>query len=200
MWYYAVPGERLRRGKTLAKTLLGEPLLLGRAQDGRVFALRNICPHRGIPLSYGHFDGHEIECCYHGWRFTPSGACTAIPSLAADQRLDLATVSVASYPAREEGGNVWVFFGEDAASAPPPPALPSGFDARNPDIYETVTLPCGIDHAVVGLMDPAAWAFRPSLLVVAQRTLDPRKEQGLRREPLRLHHAAARAVEQFQSL
>ena len=56
MWYYALPGERLRRGKTLAKMLLGEPLLLGRAGDGKVFALRNICPHRGIPLSYGSFD------------------------------------------------------------------------------------------------------------------------------------------------
>ena len=159
MWYYAVPGERLRRGKTLAKTLLGEPLLLGRAQDGTVFALRNICPHRGIPLSYGRFDGREIECCYHGWRFAPSGACTAIPSLAADQGFDLSTVSVQAYPAHEDGGNVWVFFGKDAASAPPPPALPSGFDARRPDIYETVTLPCSIDHAVVGLMDPAHGPF-----------------------------------------
>jgi phenylpropionate dioxygenase-like ring-hydroxylating dioxygenase large terminal subunit len=159
MWYYAVPGERLRRGKTLAKTLLGEPLLLGRADDGKVFALRNICPHRGIPLSYGRFDGNEIECCYHGWRFAPSGACTAIPSLASNQRFDLSSVSAQAYPAREEGGNVWVFFGQDVASAPPPPALPSRFAARRPDIYETVTLPCGIDHAVVGLMDPAHGPF-----------------------------------------
>ncbi len=29
----------------------------------------------------------------------------------------------------------------------------------DPDIYETVTLPCGIDHAVVGLMDPAHGPF-----------------------------------------
>ncbi|HEY1506892.1 MAG TPA: aromatic ring-hydroxylating dioxygenase subunit alpha [Stellaceae bacterium] len=159
MWYYAVPGERLRRGKTLARTLLGEPLLLGRTQEGAVFALRNICPHRGIPLSYGRFDGSEIECCYHGWRFAPSGACTAIPSLAADQRFDLATASAQAYPAREESGNVWVFFGKDAAGAPPPPSLPRGFDAHNPDIYETVTLPCSIDHAVVGLMDPAHGPF-----------------------------------------
>ena len=159
MWYYAVPGGRLKRGKTLAKTLLGEPLLLGRAGDGTVFALRNICPHRGIPLSFGRFDGNEIECCYHGWRFAPSGACTGIPSLAAEQRFDLGTVSVEAYPAREESGNVWIFFGKDAAGAPPPPVLPRRFAARNPDIYDTVTLPCSIDHAVVGLMDPAHGPF-----------------------------------------
>ena len=31
--------------------------------------LRDICPHRGIPLHYGRFDGETIACCYHGWRF-----------------------------------------------------------------------------------------------------------------------------------
>ena len=85
MWYFAVIGTRLQLGKMLAKTLLGEPLLLGRAADGGVFALKDICPHRGIPLSYGAFDGREVECCYHGWRFDTSGRCTAIPSLAAGQ-------------------------------------------------------------------------------------------------------------------
>jgi len=158
MWYFAVPGERLTRGRMLAKTLLGEPLLLGRDAGGQVFALRNICPHRGIPLSYGRFDGREIECCYHGWRFAPSGACTAIPSLVEGQRFDLATVSVAAYPARELHGNVWVFFGSDPASAPEPPILP-GIGERAPDLYDTVTLPCSIDHAVVGLMDPAHGPF-----------------------------------------
>jgi phenylpropionate dioxygenase-like ring-hydroxylating dioxygenase large terminal subunit len=158
MWYFAVPGERLKRGKTLAMTLLGEPLLLGRDGAGAAFALRNICPHRGIPLSHGRFDGREVECCYHGWRFAPSGACTAIPSLVEGQRFDLSTVAVTAYPAREINGNVWVFFGGDPASAPAPPDLP-GIGARAPDIYDTVTLPCSIDHAVVGLMDPAHGPF-----------------------------------------
>jgi len=159
MWYYAVPGARLKRGKTVAKTLLGEPVLLGRADDGKVFALRNICPHRGVPLSYGRFDGSEIECCYHGWRFAPSGACTAIPSLTSDQRFDLSTVPVQAYPAREESGNVWVFFGKDAGRAPPPPTLPRGFDGRSPDMFETVTLPCSIDPAVLGHTDPTHGPF-----------------------------------------
>ena len=158
MWYFAVPGEQLKRGKMLAKTLLGEPLLLGRDAGGKVFALRNICPHRGIPLSYGNFDGNEIECCYHGWRFAPSGACMAIPSLVAEQRFDLSTINAGAYPALERHGNIWVFFGTDPARAPEPPTLPDIGD-RAPDLYETVNLPCGIDHAVVGLMDPAHGPF-----------------------------------------
>jgi len=158
MWYYAVPGSALRSGAMLHKKLLGEPLVLGRAADGSVFALRDICPHRGIPLSDGRFDGREIECCYHGWRFDPGGRCIAIPSLVADQPFDLSRIRVDSYPAREVQGNVWVFFGRNPGAAPEIPVLP-GIGARGPDLYESVLLPCSIDHAVVGLMDPAHGPF-----------------------------------------
>ncbi len=158
MWYYAVPGARLKPGKMLKKILLSEPVLLGRASDGRVFALRDICPHRGIPLSDGSFDGREIECCYHGWRFDPAGRCTAIPSLASGQKFELSRVAVATYPAREVQGNVWVFFGRDPAAAPEVPILPV-IGERGPNLYETVLLPCSIDHAVIGLMDPAHGPF-----------------------------------------
>src|SRR5262252_895480 len=51
-WYYAVPSTKLRRGKMLAKIMLGEPVLLGRDRDGAAFALRDLCPHRAMPLSW----------------------------------------------------------------------------------------------------------------------------------------------------
>ena len=88
-WYYAVPSDKLRRGKTRAKIMLGEPLLLGRDRDGAAFALRDLCPHRAMPLSFGRFDGREIECRYHGWRFGTDGGCTAIPALVEGQNLNL---------------------------------------------------------------------------------------------------------------
>ena len=63
-------------------TLLGIPMLLGRKSDGALFAMRDLCPHRGIPLSAGWFDGETVQCKYHGWRFEPcSGRCEEIPSL-----------------------------------------------------------------------------------------------------------------------
>ena len=52
-WYYAVPSRRLRRRAMLGKVMLGEPILIGRGADGVVFALRDPCPHRGMPLSAG---------------------------------------------------------------------------------------------------------------------------------------------------
>ncbi|HEX3953611.1 MAG TPA: Rieske (2Fe-2S) protein, partial [Stellaceae bacterium] len=154
-WYYAAPGRKLRPGRTLARLMLGEPLLIGRAADGGVFALRDICPHRGMPLSAGRFDGAEIECCYHGWRFAPDGRCTAIPSLVASQGFDLDSVSVPRYPAREVQGNIWVFFGSDPANAPDIPGLAAFPESAAPSLVDTMPFAAAIDHAVVGLMDPA---------------------------------------------
>jgi len=158
-WYFALPGSALKRGQMTAKTMLGEPMILGSADTGAVWALRDICPHRGIPLRFGRFDGVEIECCYHGWRFSPEGRCTAIPSLTEGQAFDASKIRVKSYPAREVQGNLWVYMGEDPAAAPDIPEVPGlGVDAA-PGMFESVRFPCPIDHAVVGLMDPAHGPF-----------------------------------------
>jgi phenylpropionate dioxygenase-like ring-hydroxylating dioxygenase large terminal subunit len=159
LWYYAAPGGRIRPGRTVAKTLLGEPVLLGRDATGAPFALRDVCPHRAMPLRYGRFDGREIECCYHGWRFDPTGSCTAVPSLVAGQRIRLDRIRVKAYPVREQQGGLWLLFGSDPAAAPPPPRIEGIPDDAVPGIVESMRFSCGIDDAVVGLMDPAHGPF-----------------------------------------
>ena len=158
-WYYATPGRRLQPGRLFARVMLGEPIVLGRDQSGAVFALRDICPHRGMPLSAGHFDGCEIECCYHGWRFSPDGRCTAIPSLAEGQAFDLATVSVPRYPACEAQGNVWVYFGDDPGRAPEVPPIEGFAESEAPRLIETMRFGAALDDCVIGLMDPAHGPF-----------------------------------------
>jgi phenylpropionate dioxygenase-like ring-hydroxylating dioxygenase large terminal subunit len=158
VWYYVLPGHRLKRGAMQAKTLLGEPLLIGRDAAGAPFALRDLCPHRGVPLSCGRFDGSEVECCYHGWRFATDGRCTAIPSLVDGQVLDTGKIRTMAYPAREVQGNIWVYFGSDPAGAPDIPVIPD-IGERGYAMVETVRFPGAIDHAVVGLMDPAHGPF-----------------------------------------
>jgi phenylpropionate dioxygenase-like ring-hydroxylating dioxygenase large terminal subunit len=168
IWYYALLGEQLKRGKVLAKTILNEPILFGRTLDGEVFALRDICPHRAIPLSCGRFDGHEVECSYHGWHFDRVGQCTKIPSLTDDQTLNLDLFRVKSYPVREIQGNIWIYMPVNsstyseletrAAELDIPEIL--GFDKfATPQAIQIMSFPCHIDHAVVGLMDPAHVPF-----------------------------------------
>jgi len=72
-WYPAMRADELRAKKTAKAMLLGVPLLLGRKNDGKLFAMRDLCPHRGIPLSAGWFDGQSVTCKYHGWH--PHSSC-----------------------------------------------------------------------------------------------------------------------------
>jgi phenylpropionate dioxygenase-like ring-hydroxylating dioxygenase large terminal subunit len=157
-WYYALPSRALRPRTMRSKLMLGEPVLIGRDADGRPFALRDLCPHRGMPLTAGHFDGREVECCYHGWRFDTRGHCTAIPALVPGQAFTPERIHVRGYPVCEAQGNLWVFFGADPAAAPEVPLL-DGFEGKAPNFVESVRFGAAIDHAVVGLMDPAHGPF-----------------------------------------
>ena len=90
--------------------LLGIPLVLGRRSDGRVFAMRDSCPHRGIPLSEGWFDGNRVTCRYHGWEFEPcSGQCELIPSLSSHDHLDATRIYATAFPCEERDGHAWVY-------------------------------------------------------------------------------------------
>jgi phenylpropionate dioxygenase-like ring-hydroxylating dioxygenase large terminal subunit len=162
-WYPALRSSDVR-GTGLAKALLlGRPLIVGRASSGEAFAMRDTCPHRGIPLSYGRFDGTEVECSYHGWRFEAiSGQCRAIPSLTPRDTVTVDRIFASSYPCREADGFFWVFLPDKSSlgvDAPlPVPRVPA-FSDRYVLTHLQAELPCGIDHGIIGLMDPAHGPF-----------------------------------------
>lgn len=162
LWYYALPSASLKKGKMIAKLLLGEPILFCRDSNGQAFALRDICPHRGMPLSCGSFDGREVECCYHGWRFNEAGTCTSIPALVGHEGIDPANIQVRSYTVREVQGGIWIFMQDPKIKIdelPLVPMVPDITESQAPSICEVMHFPCYIDHAVVGLMDPAHGPF-----------------------------------------
>ncbi len=121
-WYPALRSGRLRPGSTALTMLLGIPMLLGRKQDGALFALRDLCPHRGIPLSAGWFDGDTVQCKYHGWRFEPcSGRCEEIPSLTRFDRLVPQKIYANAFPVVERDGYAWVYVPSAGAGRMPSP-------------------------------------------------------------------------------
>lgn len=161
IWYYALPSRALKAGGMVAKLLLGEPIVFFRKDNGEIFALRDICPHRGIPLSFGCFDGQEVECCYHGWKFNAQGRCTLIPSLIGHENIEPEKITVRQYPVHEKAGNIWIYMAEGLSrhddEKPPVPEIPNF--SMPPQLVETMQFPCFIDHAVIGLMDPAHGPF-----------------------------------------
>jgi phenylpropionate dioxygenase-like ring-hydroxylating dioxygenase large terminal subunit len=165
-WYPALRADALRARKLSKAMLLGIPLVLGRRDDGRVFAVRDSCPHRGIPLSCGWFDGKQVTCKYHGWGFEPvSGQCTEIPSLTKADSLDPQRIFAGAFPCEERDGHVWVFVpragrgrirtSDDLLPVPETPK----FGARFRAAHLTADLPCNVDHGIIGLMDPAHGPF-----------------------------------------
>lgn len=162
-WYPALTGKDLRRGQMSRQILLGQPLLIGRDATGQVFALDDHCPHRGIPLTDGRFDGSRIECCYHGWQFDCTGVCQTIPALLPDSPVKPERIRVPAFPCREADALIWVFLPlarrvRDAAQLPALPALPVHSE-RYHSAHISRPLKCNIDHGIVGLMDPAHGPF-----------------------------------------
>jgi len=165
-WYPAMRSGHLRGKKLQTAMLLGIPLVLGRKADGRLFAMRDSCPHRGIPLSYGWFDGCEVTCKYHGWAFEPAGGqCTRIPSLTSRDTLDPAKIYATAFPCEERDGYAWVYVPEPGSGRlrgieqlPPVPETPK-FSPKYRSAHLTADLPCNVDHGIIGLMDPAHGPF-----------------------------------------
>lgn len=160
-WYFAMHSHDLKPGQVRNKLILGEPIVFGRTSKGEAFALRDLCPHRGVPLSTGKMRDDTVECPYHGWRFKPSGQCSLIPSLVGEENVDPSKIHVRKYPIEEKHGLIWIFMPDEARplnELPRTPAIPI-WESAMPTLIEAQLFPCPIDHAVVGLMDPAHGPF-----------------------------------------
>jgi nitrite reductase (NADH) small subunit len=65
--------------------------------DGRYYALDDVCPHRGAPLSEGEIEGEAVVCPWHGAIFElATGEVRRFP----------AATGVATYEVRLEGGEI----------------------------------------------------------------------------------------------
>ena len=106
-WYVAAWDSEVGR-TPLARTLLGEPVVLYRKIDGAVVAMADACPHRLAPLSIGLVEGDNLRCKYHGVLFNGEGRCMEMPGQA--QRLEYLKVKI--YPVIERYRFVWIWIGE----------------------------------------------------------------------------------------
>ncbi|HEX8040229.1 MAG TPA: aromatic ring-hydroxylating dioxygenase subunit alpha [Chryseosolibacter sp.] len=163
MWYMACHSSFLKKGKTVAREMLGEKIVFGRDSKGEAFALRDNCAHRGVPLSEGWFRKDTLQCCYHGWEFGTDGVCKNIPAIPAGGKVDFSKIRVFRYPLREISGTVWIYIPEKKLDFTAEPAMPPPDLILDPSKkflhVETVTLPANIDHSVIGLIDPAHVTF-----------------------------------------
>lgn len=105
-WYPLVNSDDLPYRHTYRSKLLGQELVIWRADNGFVNVWVDRCLHRGMRLSRGLNDGNELKCQYHGWRYSNrSGGCTYIPAHPIDSPAQ--TLSCEVFKSIEKYGLVW---------------------------------------------------------------------------------------------
>lgn len=132
-WYPLIGFNRVPKKKALRVRMLGEDLCVFKGK-GEVYALTDICPHRGARLSEGdcHYDG-TIACPYHGWVFDGEGRNVAVLSEGPNSIVcGKPGTEARSYKTIVLKGVVWVWMG-DSEPAPPEEDIPEEF--FNPDAY-----------------------------------------------------------------
>jgi phenylpropionate dioxygenase-like ring-hydroxylating dioxygenase large terminal subunit len=115
-WYPVMRARSLGR-KPIALRLFGNDIMFVR-EGGKAYALRDRCPHRGIPLSLGkrEFPG-TFTCRYHGWTFdVKTGTLVAALTDGPDSPI-CGKARVRTYPLEERAGVLWIYHG----SGEPPP-------------------------------------------------------------------------------
>lgn len=155
-WYIACLVREL--GSTpLARTVLGTPLVLFRAEDGKAAALLDRCAHRNVPLSLGRVSDGQLECAYHGWRFDGGGHCRKVPSLCTSPGFKRSIVP--HYATRESEGYVWVFMQPDVEPPSEPFRLPLLTERGYSTVRRTVETEATLHATVENALDVPHTAF-----------------------------------------
>lgn len=149
-WYAAGWSSELN-DKPIARTILGDPVVLFRGSDGNAAALYDACPHRFAPLSLGKVKGDVIACGYHGLEFSRTGACVRNPH---GKGVIPAALGVRSYPMTERYGMLWIWTG--APELADPALLPdlSAFDEAEYEwVYGKVDVTANYELVIDNLLD-----------------------------------------------
>ena len=113
-WYVGAWGTEVGRQKLLRRTLLNEPVVFYRKEDGTPVALEDKCAHRHAPLSAGKLVGDAVQCPYHGLEYDETGDCVRVPG----QSSIPPGCRVKSYPVVERYQWVWIWMGDPALANP----------------------------------------------------------------------------------
>lgn len=97
--------SELQRGTMQLFRVERKAVLLVWPQDGEIRAFRGRCPHQDTPLEDAHFDGQNVICDRHDWRFDALTGRGVRPT----------HCELKSYPVEEKDGELRVELKPNAA-------------------------------------------------------------------------------------
>jgi phenylpropionate dioxygenase-like ring-hydroxylating dioxygenase large terminal subunit len=137
--------------------LLDEPLVIYRVK-GELVVARDVCAHRGVPLTLGKADGNGVVCPYHGLRYGAGGLCNLVPS-SPNQRIP-ARLRLAVYASLERYGLVWTCLAPQVDAAADIPCMPHWDEAN---FQQIVCPPFDVNafagRQIEGFLDVAHFAW-----------------------------------------
>jgi phenylpropionate dioxygenase-like ring-hydroxylating dioxygenase large terminal subunit len=158
-WYPILWSSDLAAEGLIGRTVLEEPIVFFRKDDGAPAAISDMCPHRFAPLHLGkRRPGDRIRCLYHGLEFDATGACAFNPH--GDGRIPHNS-TVRSYPMIEKHKILWLWMGH---RAPDPALIPdfSIFDTDDEGVltkFDYITMAANYELITDNLMDLSHTAF-----------------------------------------
>jgi phenylpropionate dioxygenase-like ring-hydroxylating dioxygenase large terminal subunit len=155
-WYPVAFSKDITAAKPYGTRLLDERLVIYRTSEGSVTVARDLCLHRGAPLSEGWIEDDRLVCPYHGVQYDASGKCVCIPAepnATIPGRLRLTT-----YPVTERYGLVWTRLVDNG-----PVPFPDMAQWDDPDyiqvLPDAVDLDAAAGRQVEGFLDVSHFAF-----------------------------------------
>jgi phenylpropionate dioxygenase-like ring-hydroxylating dioxygenase large terminal subunit len=81
LWIYVAHESQLKNAGDFVRTqLAGSEILVTRHDDGKIYLLKNRCPHRGARLCMVESGSSKLfSCPYHAWVFRPNGSLASVP-------------------------------------------------------------------------------------------------------------------------
>jgi phenylpropionate dioxygenase-like ring-hydroxylating dioxygenase large terminal subunit len=81
--------ELENKGDYLTITILGEPVVITRGQDGELHAFYNQCRHRGVEVAQGKGNAKLFKCPYHAWTYDLQGQLIGAPFMRETKDFDI---------------------------------------------------------------------------------------------------------------
>jgi phenylpropionate dioxygenase-like ring-hydroxylating dioxygenase large terminal subunit len=155
-WYIACRSKDLK-GKPVAATVYGVPIVLFRHEGGRPSALLDRCAHRNVPLSLGDCEGERLVCAYHGWEYDGAGVCQKVPALCGPQTGKARRVP--AFACVEKQGFVWVYASPDSVPQVEPFTFPFADDPKYGSVVYTADFEATLHATLENILDVPHTAF-----------------------------------------
>lgn len=108
--------ELENKGDYLTHTILGEPVVITRAQDGELHAFYNQCRHRGVEVAQGKGNAKLFKCPYHAWTYDLQGQLIGAPFMKETKDFDIKQCKLKTVQLDTWAGWIFISFNPDVES------------------------------------------------------------------------------------